>query len=158
MKRLLIVLLASVSVAACVSTPSTTPSQVEIKPDALGLSAVPAPSISDTWWDAFGDKQLDDLVAQALAGNPSLQSALARMRLAQSELSATRADTYPQLTADAQEQPQRFSKNYIIPPPYGGTDRMGRHGAGQSFLVARFLRQAGLDGRAGALIGGSSRS
>ncbi|HEY4125895.1 MAG TPA: efflux transporter outer membrane subunit [Rhizomicrobium sp.] len=123
MKRFLVVLLASVSVAACVSAPSTTPSQVAVKADALGLNAAPAPAISDTWWEAFGDKQLDDLVTQALAGNPSLQVALARMRQAQSELSSTRADTYPQLTADAQEQPQRFSKNYIIPPPYGGTVR-----------------------------------
>ncbi len=121
MKRLSIVLLASVSLAACVSAPSTTPSQIEIKPETLGLSATPAPAIADTWWNGFGDRQLDDLVAQALAGNPSLQAALARMRQAQSELSATRADTYPQLTADAQEQREYFSKSYIIPPPYGGT-------------------------------------
>ena len=123
MKRLLIVLLASVSVAACVSAPSTVPSQVEMKADALGLDAAPAPSISGTWWEAFDDKQLNDLVAQALSGNPSLQAALARMRMAQSELSSTRADTYPQLTADGQEQRERFSKNYIIPPPYGGSTK-----------------------------------
>lgn len=123
MRRFLVVLLASVSVAACVSAPSTVPSQIALKPEALGLSAAPAPAISDTWWEAFGDKQLDDLVAQALAGNPSLQAALARMRMAQSQLSASRAETYPQLTADGQEQRERFSKSYIIPPPYGGTTK-----------------------------------
>ncbi|HVP84401.1 MAG TPA: efflux transporter outer membrane subunit [Rhizomicrobium sp.] len=121
MKRFAVLLLASVSVAACVSAPSTTPSQVEVKSETLGLGAEPTPTISDDWWTAFGDKQLDTLMAQALAGNPSLQVALARMRQAQSELSATRAGTYPQLTGDAQEQRQYFSKSYIIPPPYGGT-------------------------------------
>jgi NodT family efflux transporter outer membrane factor (OMF) lipoprotein len=120
-KRFAVILLASVSVGACVSAPSTTPSQVEIKPNSLGLGAVQTPAISDAWWTAFGDKQLDDLVTQALAGNPTLQVALARMRSAQSELSSVRAGTYPQITGDAQEQRERFSKSYIIPPPYGGT-------------------------------------
>jgi len=120
-RRFLVILLASVSVAACVSAPPTTPSQVEIKSGSLGLSGTQTPAISDTWWTAFSDKQLDDLVAQALSGNPSLQVALARMRQAQSELSSVRAGTYPQITGDAQEQRQYFSKSYIIPPPYGGT-------------------------------------
>jgi len=141
-KRVVVVLLASVSVAACVSAPSTTPSQVEVKSEALGLSADVAPAISDTWWTAFGDKQLDELVGQALAGNPSLQVALARMRQAQSELSATRAGTYPQLTGDAQEQRQYFSKSYIIPPPYGGTTQwIGTAQANLSWNLDLFGKQ-----------------
>ena len=121
MKRLLALVFVSASVAGCVSAPSTTPSQTALKADALGLSAAPAPAISGKWWEAFGDKQLDGLVEQAQAGNPSLAATLARMRMAEAELAASRAQTYPQLTLDGQEQREHFSNNYIIPPPYAGT-------------------------------------
>ncbi len=103
--------------AGCVAAPPTTPSQTALKPGTLGLSASPAPAIADRWWAAFGDPQLDTLVDRALAGSPTLQVALARMRAAQAELSAERAATYPQLTLDGQEQRERFSRNYVIPPP-----------------------------------------
>jgi NodT family efflux transporter outer membrane factor (OMF) lipoprotein len=121
MKRLLTVLLLGSALAACVSAPSTTPSQTPLKAETLGLGAAPAPAISDNWWTAFGDPQLDALVAAALKDNPTLAVALARVREAQSQLSATRAATYPQVTLDGNEMRERFSKNYIIPPPYGGT-------------------------------------
>ncbi|HVZ68647.1 MAG TPA: efflux transporter outer membrane subunit [Rhizomicrobium sp.] len=142
MKRIAVLLLAGVSIAACVSAPSTTPSQIEVKSETLGLSATPEPDISDRWWTAFGDRQLDDLVDQALSGNPTLQVALARMRQAQSELSAVRAGTYPQLTGDAQEQRQYFSKSYIIPPPFGGTTQwIGTAQANLSWSLDFFGKQ-----------------
>src|SRR6185437_8092439 len=103
-RRFLVILLASVSVAACVSAPPTTPSQVEIKSGSLGLSGTQTPAISDTWWTAFSDKQLDDLVAQALSGNPSLQVALARIRRSRatrrsSASISARATSFLRLTA-----------------------------------------------------------
>ena len=113
----------SALLAGCVSAPSTVPSQVAIDPSALGLAAAPAPSISQAWWKSFNDPQLDALVEKALTGNPTLAAALARMRLAQSELSENRAETYPQINFDAQEMRERFSGTYIIPPPYAGTTR-----------------------------------
>ncbi|HEY1710071.1 MAG TPA: efflux transporter outer membrane subunit [Rhizomicrobium sp.] len=121
MKRLAAFLFSTALLSGCVSTPSTTPSEKELKSETLGLSATTAPAIADKWWTAFGDPQLDTLVDQALAGNPRLAGALARIREAQSELSATHALTYPQVTFDGNETRERFSKNYIIPPPYGGT-------------------------------------
>ncbi len=121
MKRLLAVFLFSSALAACVSAPSTTPSETPLKAQTLGFGATVTPAISDTWWTAFGDPQLDTLVTAALKDNPSLAVALARVREAQSQLSATRAATYPQATLDGNETRERFSENYIIPPPYGGT-------------------------------------
>jgi NodT family efflux transporter outer membrane factor (OMF) lipoprotein len=109
--------------AGCVATPPTTPREIALKGDALGLGALPAPDIADKWWTAFGDPQLDALVDQAIKGNPSLAAALARMRMAEAQLSETRALTYPQVNLNGQEVGEHLSKNYIIPPPFGGTDR-----------------------------------
>src|ERR1700761_2243046 len=139
MKRLAALMLASALAGGCVSTPSTTPSEVALKGETLGLGALPAPVVADTWWTAFDDAQLNGLVDQALKGNPSLAAALARVRAAQSEVSAARAATYPQVTFDAQDVRQRFSKNYIIPPPFGGTWQwFGTEGANLSWNLDFF--------------------
>jgi NodT family efflux transporter outer membrane factor (OMF) lipoprotein len=139
MKRLAVLMLASALAAGCVSTPSTTPSEVALKGEGLGLGTLPAPVVADTWWTALDDVQLNGLVDQALKGNPSLAAALARVRAAQSEVSAARAATYPQVTFDAQDVRQRFSKNYIIPPPFGGTWQwFGTEGANLSWNLDFF--------------------
>ncbi|HEY2034246.1 MAG TPA: efflux transporter outer membrane subunit [Rhizomicrobium sp.] len=146
MKRLLSLLLATTLLAGCVDAPSTTPSQTALEPQSLGLSAAPTPAIEDAWWKAFNDPQLDALVDQALAGSPTLQLALARMREAQSQLSVSRAATYPQLTVDAQEQREHFSKEYVIPPPPfgpGGTMQwIGTVQANLSWSLDFFGKQA----------------
>src|SRR5262249_19185651 len=114
------VLVVAALLGGCVDAPPTTPSEVALKPETLGLGGTATPAISDPWWMAFHDPQLNALVDEALKGSPTLAAALARVRLAQSELSATRAATYPQVTFDANETRERFSKDYIIPPPIGG--------------------------------------
>lgn len=121
MRPLLGIALTSMALTACVSAPGTTPTEPRLLPEHLGLAGEKTPPISTTWWNAFGDAQLDALVDQALHGSPTLAAALARMRQAQAVLSANRAVNYPQIAVDAQEQRQRFSESYIIPPPFGGT-------------------------------------
>ncbi len=143
MSRLISLLLATTLLAGCVDAPSTVPSQTALKPQSLGLSAAPTPAIGDAWWKAFGDPQLDALIDQALAGSPTLQIALARMREAQAQLSVSRAATYPQITLDGQEQRTHFSSNYIIPPPFGGTMRWyGQVQANLSWSLDLFGKQA----------------
>src|SRR4051812_38400576 len=111
---------AALALAGCVSTPPTTPQVATLNGEQLGLAGAPAPAVGQSWWNAFGDPQLDRLVARALQGSPTLEAALARIREAQSQLSQARAGTYPQASFDAQDVYTRFSENYIIPPPYGG--------------------------------------
>ncbi|MGS1021191.1 efflux transporter outer membrane subunit [Burkholderia glumae] len=67
-------------------------------PQAGVLAAAPAPS---AWWHALGDPQLDALIAAALAHNPDLHAAQARLREARAQLSRQRADALPKLGADA---------------------------------------------------------
>ncbi|WP_380781364.1 efflux transporter outer membrane subunit [Sphingomonas sp. R86520] len=108
----------------------------------LGLAADRAPVIAADWWRGFGDPQLDRLVSDAVAGNPSLDAALARVAQAQAVLSTRRADNGPDVTLDAQEQFARLSGRYTIPPPYAGTTRfVGTAAANLSWNLDLFGRQ-----------------
>ncbi|HSS14976.1 MAG TPA: efflux transporter outer membrane subunit, partial [Rhizomicrobium sp.] len=116
-------LLASLLLAACVDTPPTTPQVAEIQQSALGLNGDAAPHAPRDWWKAFNDPQADRLAASVMANNPTLAGALARLRAAQSEVAVNQAKDLPQVTFDGSEQRVLFSKDYIIPPPYGGSYR-----------------------------------
>ncbi len=115
------VLIAALLVAGC-AAPATRQMVAPVAPAALGLTGQ-APPVAADWWRGFGDPQLDALVAQAVAGNPSLDAALARVAQAQAVLSTRRADTGPQATLDAQGQISRLSGRYTIPPPFAGSTR-----------------------------------
>ena len=120
------------------SKPQLTP---KAAPD-LALTGAPTPSIDAAWWQAFGDPQLDRIVADALAGNPSLDAALARVRQAEAVLATRRGEARPELSADVNPQEQRLSNAYIIPPPYGGTVRfVGTAQANLTYNLDLFGRQ-----------------
>jgi NodT family efflux transporter outer membrane factor (OMF) lipoprotein len=116
-------LLSALLLTACVATPPTTPQVAEVSGDKLGLDGGPAPQVGQDWWKAFADPQVDRLAASVIANNPTLAGALARMRAAQAQLAVNQADDLPQVTLEGSEQRTLFSKDYIIPPPYGGTWR-----------------------------------
>lgn len=58
-------------------------------------------SAAASWWRAFGDPRLDELVAEALAGNPDLAVAAARVDAAAAQARIAGADVTPQLNAGA---------------------------------------------------------
>ncbi|HKQ45443.1 MAG TPA: efflux transporter outer membrane subunit [Rhizomicrobium sp.] len=136
----------------CVQAPSTAPSQTEIAAGALGLGDQAAPQLQADWWTAFGDPQLNSLATQLLAGNPTLQGALARIRAAQAELSAARALDYPNLNLDGSEQRQLLSNNYLLPRPFGGSWQwVGDVQARLRWSLDFWGKQAALIARAGDL-------
>jgi len=55
----------------------------------------------DGWWRAYGDPQLDWLVAEGLAGSPDVAAAEARLRHAEGVARSAGADLKPQLDLDA---------------------------------------------------------
>jgi NodT family efflux transporter outer membrane factor (OMF) lipoprotein len=107
--------------AGCV-TPRAAPEEHVLTGAAVGLRGpVAAPAID--WWRGLDDPQLDRIMADALAASPTLEVALARLRLAGSGVEASHAGLLPQVGIDAQEQLSRLSGSAAVPPPYAGTGR-----------------------------------
>lgn len=75
---------------------------------------------TDRWWQAYGDPQLDELVQEALAGNPTLPEAQARLRAAQAEVTRASGPRLPSASVDAEVGHQRYSANGLYPPPFAG--------------------------------------
>jgi NodT family efflux transporter outer membrane factor (OMF) lipoprotein len=75
---------------------------------------------SDAWWHAYGDPQLDELIRQALADNPSLEIAQARLSAAQARLTAARSAQLPQTSLNAEVERQHAPVDGLYPPPYAG--------------------------------------
>ena len=119
----------------------------------LGLTGPIVPQVDREWWRAFGDPQLDRLVADALAGSPTLEAATARVRQAEAALRQRGAETGPNVTLDAESQGARLSGRYTIPPPYAGTVRyIGTAAANLNWNLDLFGRQRAVieSGRASA--------
>jgi NodT family efflux transporter outer membrane factor (OMF) lipoprotein len=87
----------------------------------LGLSSLPAPPVADRWWEAFGDPQLNALVARAIRNSPTLAQALARMQQASALALVSAGARTPTATLSLSAVRERLSERYIIPPPYGGS-------------------------------------
>jgi NodT family efflux transporter outer membrane factor (OMF) lipoprotein len=73
-----------------------------------------------TWWKRFGDAQLDALIDEGLAGSPNIRLAQARLDHANAAARIAKAPLSPQVGASGDVTRQRFSENYIFPPPIGG--------------------------------------
>jgi NodT family efflux transporter outer membrane factor (OMF) lipoprotein len=115
------------TLAGCASSAGIAPVATTIAPAQAGLDtqAVQAatPDLAADWWHGFGDTKLDELVERALAGNPSLKVAQARLVRAQAAVGTAKSADGPQVTGQADVTRQRFSENYIYPPPLGGSIR-----------------------------------
>jgi NodT family efflux transporter outer membrane factor (OMF) lipoprotein len=137
MKRLLPVLLLS----GC-AIPASPPAVTPIAPAELGLGSASAPLVAGDWWKQLGDPQLDRLVADATAGNPDLDTALARVRQAEAVMSARRAEDGVNVGFDGSVQAARLSARYTIPPPFAGTLRtVGQAQANLAWNLDLFGRQ-----------------
>lgn len=106
----------------CAAVPHVQPQVAGVQATTLGLGDQ-TPSIDAKWWTAFGDPQLDRLVDMGLAGNPTLDAALSRLRAAEALVRARHADQLPQIDAGGSVLHARLSEKSLIPPPYGGSEQ-----------------------------------
>jgi len=72
------------------------------------------------WWKRYGDPQLDGLVDEAIAGNPSIGLVRARVEQAQAAAATARLGLTPSIAASVESSRQRLSENGLVPPPFGG--------------------------------------
>ncbi len=87
----------------------------------LGLTAQDADWPTDRWWQRYGDPQLDALLDEALANNPSMSAAQARLARANAAVSSARAPLLPRVDANYALTREHLSKDYIYPAPMGGS-------------------------------------
>ncbi|HWI81036.1 efflux transporter outer membrane subunit [Ramlibacter sp.] len=119
-------LAAALALAGCANMGGIAPQSALRSAESVGLGAAPAGSafrVGDAWWREFGDQQLDALIAQALAGHPSLQLAQARLARAQAAAEGARANGEPQVNGNASATRQHFTENGLYPPPIAGSNR-----------------------------------
>ena len=69
-----------------------------VRAPADGITTTHAPA---AWWKSLNDPQLDALIDAALAHNPDLHAAQAKLREARSQLRGEQANELPKLSADA---------------------------------------------------------
>jgi len=127
--RTLVVLASAVILGACAGLPDPVQPPEMKAADRYAtersFSAPPAPWPADAWWQVYGDSQLDALVAEALAGSPSLAIAQARLAQAQAGVVVSQAAGAPKLSANASLTEQKQSYNYLVPrgaTPQGWND------------------------------------
>jgi NodT family efflux transporter outer membrane factor (OMF) lipoprotein len=113
------------TLTACASFSGIAPQAKALDAQSLGLRTPAAttttpPELSARWWHEFGDSQLDRLIDQALASNPSLRVVQARLTrtLAASDMAS--AAGQPQLNTSLDASHQRFTAKGLIPPPLAG--------------------------------------
>ncbi|KQW37035.1 efflux transporter outer membrane subunit [Rhizobacter sp. Root404] len=111
------------TLGGCASSAGIAPIAQTIAPASVGLdanAATGAVPLAADWWHAFGDSTLDGLVERALAGNPSLKVAQARLERAQAAIAGAQSADGLKVNGEFDATRQRFSKNGIYPPPLGG--------------------------------------
>jgi len=110
----------AVFLAGCASFDTLPPPQATLAPAALGARDTTVQWPADDWWKRYGDAQLDTLIAEGLAGSPTLAAAQARIARADAGAGVARAALLPQVSGNAAVNEQKYSENYIYPPPLAG--------------------------------------
>jgi multidrug efflux system outer membrane protein len=134
---------APIALAAMLSACAVGPDYAAPSPGALAVppsfvAAQPAPASEAElarWWQAFGDPVLADLVARALAANPNVDVAGARLRQARAATDVSRSSIFPTLGlsgSGARSETLRGGGS-IIDPSTGAVLSRGGGGGRSSF-------------------------
>lgn len=108
--------------ACAVPGPAHTP-LAATSAQSLGLGAQPSAPVAAQWWLAWGDPQLNDLMARALDGHPGLALARARVERALALAGARAAVAQPQVTLGLDLTAQRYTENGMVPASVAGDIR-----------------------------------
>lgn len=89
-------------------------------PAQAGAVNVPMQWPSTHWWERYKDPTLNQLIEQALANNPDIDLARARMEQAAALADQVGADRWPQAEAGASTTRKRYAEEYDAGPPLAG--------------------------------------
>jgi NodT family efflux transporter outer membrane factor (OMF) lipoprotein len=115
--------IAFVCLSACAAVPKLGPAPVAAPPSAYAAGTSLAGDVQAAWpdiywWHAYGDRQLDALIAEALSGNPDLAVAMARVRSADAYVEQAGAKQLPTLDASGSVGTSKQSYNNGIPAAF----------------------------------------
>jgi NodT family efflux transporter outer membrane factor (OMF) lipoprotein len=82
---------------------------------AKSLAAPAAEWPEETWWKAYGDPQLDRLIADALTDSPDLKMAAARVNAAEAMADINESLLWPTVVGDAMFMETEITRNIGIP-------------------------------------------
>ncbi len=83
--------------------------QIETQPSAINTS------INRDWWTAYGSPELNQMVERALANNPTIEVALANLKIAQESVTAQRGFFYPTIQAGFNASQQNVGQSLSSP-------------------------------------------
>lgn len=124
---------AFLGLAAC--APDLGPLPLEKAPEAYAVQktfdVAAADWPAENWWAAYGDAQLDTLIAEGLADAPDLKRAEARLRQADALAQQAGASRYPNITANSSFTETRNSLNQGFPAAFQSFLPHGYHDNGR---------------------------
>ena len=113
--------------SACALPPGAGPLELDTAPQWLSArnqkADVSSPAIefkAQQWWREVNDPALTMLIEVALKDSAGAKAAAAKARAAAAQLGVLDADRYPQLGVRGEFSRQELSKNYYVPPQFGG--------------------------------------
>ena len=109
----------AILLVACKVGPNYRRPQVAIPPNFRAPTPLPAPQAASLanlkWFEVFHDQKLQDLIRIALVNNYDLRDAVTRVEQARANLGITRSNQFPQLSAQADLQITRLSRDGQFP-------------------------------------------
>lgn len=111
MKPLLCAALA-LALAGCAAMDPAGPPMAELDPARLGLAGSGTAWPDAAWWRRYADEHLNGLIEAALADNPSLALAQARLARANAAVAGARAPLMPRVDANYSLTREHLSGNY----------------------------------------------
>ncbi len=114
--------------SGCASFPNNiSPLSHPIDPNKLNTGSAiksaakePASWPTQQWWNGYKDPQLDYLVAEAIAGNPTMRMAQARIAKVRALSGIAKSYLFPSIEGDAVFTREQFTGNQFIPSPDAG--------------------------------------
>lgn len=119
--RLLPVLAALALLVGCASTGGIHPTHTMRPVSGGGAGDWPDPAKSGAAWVLWHDAALDALLVRALTEHPTLQVTQLRVAQARAAAEAAGAARQPRVAGAVDLIDQRYSKNYLYPPPLAGS-------------------------------------
>ena len=89
----------------------TGPSNADAGPTAPRQTVSLGDKVAVDWWTLFQSQDLEQLVKQAIAGSPTLESAQARLAAARDDVAAARGALYPQVSFSASNAFEKETAN-----------------------------------------------